>query len=574
MKDSQKGNNKTKEQLLQEIAALRQLVAELENLQSEHEQLSKKYRITLESISDGLVSFDKQWRYTYINDSAQNLLQKPREELLGKTPWEAFPDSPHLKFYTEFTRSCDQNVPVHFEEFYPSPLNRWFECHCYPGTEGLSVYFQDITKRKEAEEMLQKTRDNLEKCVLERTAELQKMHDALEAELAERKRVEEQLQQAQKMEALGTFAGGIAHDFNNILAAILGFTEMVMEDVADNPGAQRSLGYIHKSVIRAKELVKQILTFSRKTEYERNPLSVSPIIKETARLLRAFFPTSINIIPTTEATSDTVLASPLEIQQILMNLGANAAHAMEEKGNTLEIGLTDIVFPPGSLAIPPGLIPGEYLQLTVQDNGVGMSPEVKVKIFEPFFTTRRAGKGTGMGLSVVYGIVKNLHGAITVESELGVGSTFRVYIPKIEDTAITEGTAKNDTPRGAEKILFIDDEEFLTDWGKAALERLGYKVTAMNNSTEALNIFLSNPSQFDLVITDQTMPGVTGVQLSKRILEVRPDIPIVLCTGYSDHVSPEASSQIGIRQFLMNPSTRQELAQTIRNILDEKRDRS
>jgi CheY-like chemotaxis protein len=301
---------------------------------------------------------------------------------------------------------------------------------------------------------------------------------------------------------------------------------------------------------------------------------VSPIIKETARLLRAFFPTSINIIPTTEATSDTVLASPLEIQQILMNLGANAAHAMEEKGNTLEIGLTDIVFPPGSLAIPPGLIPGEYLQLTVQDDGVGMSPEVKVKIFEPFFTTRRAGKGTGMGLSVVYGIVKSLHGAITVESELGVGSMFRVYIPKIEDTAITEGTAKNDTPRGAEKILFIDDEEFLTDWGKAALERLGYKVTAMNNSTEALNIFLSNPSQFDLVITDQTMPGVTGVQLSKRILEVRPDIPIVLCTGYSDHVSPEASSQIGIRQFLMKPSTRQELAQTIRNILDEKHDHS
>jgi nitrogen-specific signal transduction histidine kinase/ActR/RegA family two-component response regulator len=400
------------------------------------------------------------------------------------------------------------------------------------------------------------------------------MHDTLEAELAERKRVEEQLQQAQKMEALGTFAGGIAHDFNNILAAILGFTEMVMEDVTDNPGAQRSLGYIHKSVIRAKELVKQILTFSRKTEYERNPLSVSPIIKETARLLRAFCPTTINIVPTTEATSDTVLASPLEIQQILMNLGANAAHAMEEKGNTLEIGLTDIVFPPGSLAIPPGLIPGEYLQLTVQDDGVGMSPEVKVKIFEPFFTTRRAGKGTGMGLSVVYGIVKNLHGAITVESELGVGSTFRVYIPKIEDTAITEGAAKNDTPRGAEKILFIDDEEFLTDWGKAALERLGYKVTAMNNSTEALNIFLSNPSQFDLVITDQTMPGVTGVQLSKRILEVRPDIPIVLCTGYSDHVSPEASSQIGIRQFLMKPSTRQELAQTIRNILDEKLDRS
>jgi PAS domain S-box-containing protein len=533
--------------------------------------LIEKCKTSLESITDGFVSFDKEWRYTYVNDTALRLLLKSREELLGRTPWEVFPESPRLKFYTECTRSCDENTPAHFEEFYPEPLNRWFECHCYPEPDGLSVYFRDVTEHKAALEALRKAAENLEFCVQERATELENMRIRLEAELAERKRVEEQLRQAQKMEAIGTFAGGIAHDFNNILAGILGFTEMAIEDIPpDCTQVEKNLQRVLTSAIRARELVKQILAFSRKVEHERSLLSLSPVIKETVRLLKAFIPSSVNIISTMTTTTDTVLASPVEVQQILMNLSSNAALAMGERGGALEITLAEIEFRRGTQDIPQDLAPGEYLELSVSDNGMGMSPELRERIFEPFFTTRGEGKGTGMGLSVVYGIVKALNGAITVESEPRVGSTFRVFLPKMKAETRPENVQTAPLPRGDERILFVEDEEMIVEWAQAVLERLGYTVTATTDSTQALGLFSSDPSRFDLVITDQTMPGIAGAQLSKEMLKIRGDTPIILTTGHSDTVSPETAKEIGIREFLMKPVTRQELAKTVRQVLDKK----
>ncbi len=382
------------------------------------------------------------------------------------------------------------------------------------------------------------------------------------------KQAEEQLRQSQKMEAIGTLAGGIAHDFNNILAAILGFTEMAADDVADRPEVGRNLQKVLKSAMRARELVKQILAFSRKTKYERTPLSLTPLINETVQLLRASIPATIEIRLAVTASSDHILAAPVEVQQILMNLATNASLAMQDKGGTLEISLTDIDFKPDAPVMEPDAMLGEYLQLMVKDTGVGMSPDVMKRVFEPFFTTREVGKGTGMGLAVVYGIVNDLQGTITVESASGVGSTFRVLLPKIKTAIEKEQVPTVVAPRGTERILFVDDEQMLLEWGQASLERLGYSVVALTDSTEALRTFSSDPSRFDLIVTDQTMSGLTGVQLAKELLKIRHDIPIILCTGHSEAVSLETAKDVGIRQFLMKPFAKQELAQAIRRVLD------
>ncbi len=350
------------------------------------------------------------------------------------------------------------------------------------------------------------------------------------------RQAEDQLRHSQKMQAIGTLAGGIAHDFNNILAAILGFTEMAIDDVADRPEVASSLSNVLKSALRARDLVKQILAFSRKTDTVRKPVSMAPLVKESLQLLRASIPANIEIALNVTAESDVVLADPVEIQQILMNLVTNASLAMEKQGGTLEIELANIDFVTGSDEMDQ-----EYVQLTVKDTGVGMSPEVARRVFEPFFTTRESDKGTGMGLAVVYGTVKELQGIITVESKPGKGSIFRVSLPTVRLVPLEETPGIARSPRGTEKILFIDDEKLLVEWARNALERLGYKVEAVNTPSDALKIFSSDPHGFNLVITDQAMPEMTGVQLTRELLAVRPDIPVILCTGHSETVSSESA---------------------------------
>ncbi|MBP1734964.1 MAG: signal transduction histidine kinase, partial [Deltaproteobacteria bacterium] len=310
------------------------------------------------------------------------------------------------------------------------------------------------------------------------------------------------------------------------------------------------------------------LAFARKSELTRKPLSLSPLVKETFQLLRASLPTTIDMNLNAKATRDSILASPVEVQQIIMNLATNAASAMKEKGGILGISTTDIDFEPDSPILDTDVEPGEYVQLIVTDTGHGMEPHVMKRIFEPFFTTKEVGEGTGMGLPVVYGVVKSLHGTITVESEPGIGSTFRISLPVIRTNEKEDGSEVQLAPKGSERILFVDDEELLTEWGQAALERLGYTVTALTDSTEALNLFSSDPSRFDLVILDQTMPKFTGLQLARKLLEVQSNIPIILCTGHSDSVSPEKAKAEGIKEFLMKPLGKQQLAVAIRRVLD------
>ncbi|HBA54934.1 MAG TPA: hypothetical protein DCZ04_10925, partial [Syntrophorhabdus aromaticivorans] len=395
----------------------------------------------------------------------------------------------------------------------------------------------DITERKQAEDALKKAHGLLEQRVQQRTAELREAHDRLKSEVAAREAMEERLRQAEKMDAIGTLAGGIAHDFNNILAAIIGFTEIAMDDsTPENTDVDRSHKRVLKAAIRGKDLVKQILAFSRKNPQEIVPLKLSSLIKETIQFLRASLPATVDIGVEITTESDTVLGDPSQIQQVVMNLCTNAGFAMRDKGGRLTISIRDAH---DFYTLPADLEPGPYVLFSVEDTGEGMEPYILKRIFEPFFTTKEPGKGTGMGLAVVYGIVKSLHGSITVTSEPGKGTTFNVFIPQAEPSIQSDEADEGDIPRGTGRILFVDDEEPLMEWGLTILRRLGYTVIGVTDSHHALSLFADNPGRFDVVITDYTMPRMTGLDLAKQLLRVRPDIPIILTTGYSEKASHE-----------------------------------
>jgi PAS domain S-box-containing protein len=392
---------------------------------------------------------------------------------------------------------------------------------------------------------------------------------AIERDVTHEAELETQLRQVQKMEAIGTLAGGIAHDFNNILAAIMGYTEMALYDVPEGNSGRRNLEQVLKAGYRGKDLVKQIITFSRRSEQERRPMRVSPIVKEALKLLRASLPTTIEIRQNIEAQSGMVLADPTQIHQVLMNLCSNAAYAMRQEGGVLEVNLANVIFDSVDAAPYPDLNPGPYLKLTVSDTGHGMDRAIMERIFEPFFTTKKPGEGTGMGLAVVHGIVKSCGGAIVVESDPRKRTTFEVFFPRIEGDSLKEADSDASIPTGNERILFVDDEEDLVDMVQQMLERLGYSVIAKTSSIEALKIFQAQPDQFDLVITDQTMPHMTGADLAKELMRIRSDIPIVLCTGFSEVINAEEAKTLGIREFVMKPFATREIAEITRHVLDE-----
>jgi PAS domain S-box-containing protein len=394
---------------------------------------------------------------------------------------------------------------------------------------------------------------------------------AIERDVTHEAELETQLHQAQKMEAIGTLAGGIAHDFNNILAAIMGYAEMALYDVPEGTQGRRNLEQVLKAGYRGKDLVKQIITFSRRSEQERGPMRVSPIAKETLKLLRASLPTTIEIRQHIEARSGMVLADPTHIHQVLMNLCSNAAYAMREKGGILEIRLADVDISSDGAASHLELDPGPYVKLTVRDTGHGMDRATMERIFDPFFTTKKPGEGTGMGLAVAHGIVKSCVGAIVVDSEPGKGTVFEVFLPRIEGDFLPETDLAAPMATGNERILFVDDEEDLVDMAQQMLERLGYSVVATTNSLEALEVFEAEPDQFALVITDQTMPHMTGADLAKELMRIRPDIPIILCTGFSEVINAEEAKTLGIREFIMKPFATREIAEITRHVLDGNR---
>jgi PAS domain S-box-containing protein len=388
----------------------------------------------------------------------------------------------------------------------------------------------------------------------------------IDLDVTEARRTEQQLRQAQKMEALGTLTGGIAHDFNNILAAMMGFTELAKGRAFKESRQEHHLQKVLDAGLRGRELIKQMLTFSRKTEQEKEPLQLSSVVKEAMNLLRASIPSTVSMRVHVDGEPGLVLADPTQMQQILMNLCTNAAHAMREKGGVLDVELSD--FSPLENGNTDGMKPSPYMKLVVRDTGAGIPSEVVDKIFDPFFTTKKQGEGTGLGLSVVLGIVKQHDGHITVESEPGRGSTFTVYLPKVAEQPRVKTVGEESVPTGHERVLFIDDEETLTEMGHELLEELGYEVTVKNDSIEALALFMADPVRFDLVVTDQTMPEMTGIELARKLMAVRPDIPVILATGFSHAADATTAGAVGIRAFLMKPLTKGELARTVRKVLD------
>ena len=504
-----------------------------------------KYQADLvKNVSDAIISTDLDFNIVTWNKAAETMYGYHRAEVVGKDVGELT--------NTEYQSDSPEDV-----------LNRFFEDGKWEG------------------EVIQKRKDGTTVNVL---ASVTLLRDGtgnpvgavtINRDITERKRTEEErkklesvIRHSQKMEAIGTLAGGIAHDFNNILAAIMGYGEMALMDAPQNSQIRADLEQIMSSSRRARDLVAQILSFSRRTERERIPVPVRAIVNECLKMLRATIPTTIDIRPRVGAETGAVLSDPTQIQQVVMNLCTNAAYAMRDTGGTLEVELSQADVDQNPAASIPGLKPGPHVKLVVSDTGTGIEPDVVEKIFEPFFTTKETGQGTGMGLAVVYGIVKGHGGVITVDSEPDFGSSFTVYLPTVKEKAAGDEIVTQKTPTGAESILFVDDEQTLARLGKRTLESLGYVVTAHTSSLEALDEFRSGPDRFDLVITDQTMPHLTGLRLAEEIIGIRPGIPVILITGYSDQATPERVERAGIKALVEKPMVRSQIARTIRDVLN------
>ncbi len=399
------------------------------------------------------------------------------------------------------------------------------------------------------------------------------------------KETEKKLQQSQKIESIGSLAGGIAHDLNNILFPISGLSEMLLDDIPpDNPAHER-IEQIYKSAQRGGDLVKQILAFSRQSNPRKLPIRIQPILKEVLKLARATIPMNIKITSHIQANCGMISADPTQVHQIMMNLITNAYHAVEQTGGTIHIELkeTDMasfdekeevpfhaMTPDGTSGCPLRLLTGKYACITLSDTGTGMDQTLINKIFEPYFTTKELGKGTGLGLSVVHGIVKEHGGDIRVYSEVGRGTVFNVYLPLLEDAgdSKTAGIPRK-YPTGCESILLVDDEESIVQIEQMMLEKLGYRVTARTSSPDALDAFRADPSIFDLVISDRGMPNMTGEQLAGELFSIRPDIPIIFCTGFSDENDEQGAKDMGIKGFLMKPVVLTDLAAMVRKVLDD-----
>lgn len=389
-------------------------------------------------------------------------------------------------------------------------------------------------------------------------------------DVTKREKMESDLRQTYKMEAIGTLAGGVAHEFNNMLGIIIGNIELALYDVPEWNPVRGNLEAINSASLRAKDVVRQLLSFSRKTKQNKKPIKIDAILKESAMLLRTSIPTSIEIRLDISDNIRSINADSTQIQQVIINLCTNAAQAMEKNGGVLTISMKEVeldgdVFP-GYREVPEG----NYIQLAISDTGHGIETRFKEKIFDPFFTTKDVGKGTGMGLAIVHGIVKNHDGAISVFSEPGKGATIKVLFPVCEEEPVAEKADPIELSTGNEKVLFVDDEKFVVDMTRQMLERLGYQVEARTSPIEALELFQSKADQFDLVITDMTMPQMTGVELSEKLKEISEKIPIIICTGYSSLINENKAKELGFAAYVTKPINMQLIAQTIRQVLDNK----
>lgn len=476
-----------------------------------------------------------------ISDSLATLHGLPTQQIIGKSFRDLSPEAaPRILQAAHAPDLRLNNVEIKAKDKHGNPFYFLENMHAIVEDKQLTSLWgtlSNITAQKEAEE--------------------------------QRRQLETQLNQAQKMEAIGTLAGGIAHDFNNILSAILGYADLAQLHAPTDSSLAKNLQAITEAGHRASILVQQILTFSRQSQVEKSPIQPQSIIKEAIKMLRASLPTTISINTNIDQDCPPITADPTQLYQIIINLCTNSFQAMAEKGGTLTLDLRP------APKLPPDLAPQkprDFIELAVHDTGQGIGPDIIKAIFEPYFTTKEVGKGTGMGLAITYAIVKEYGGAITVESEPGTGTTFHLYFPKSPQgaTPSTQKPAADLTPPGGnENILFVDDERLLVELGQAMLENLGYQVTTTQSPKEALTIFMANPTNFDLVITDQTMPEMTGLELARHLLKTNPDIPIILSTGYSSVVDRDTALACGITSFSPKPLAMATLARLIRKALSK-----
>ncbi|MCX5874850.1 MAG: PAS domain S-box protein [Deltaproteobacteria bacterium] len=509
------------------------------------QESKNRFRTLLDQAGDAFFLHDSDGRFIEVNERACDSLGYTREELLRMSVFDI--DADTLKESPKET-VWDTLVPGHPQTLYGTHLRKDgttfpVEVRIVLVEEGNKRYMQglarDISDRQQAE--------------------------------TEKEKLETQLRQGQKMEAIGTLAGGIAHDFNNLLSPIIGYSELILLERIANSTVTKQIQEILTAANRAKELVKQILTFSRRSEHKLAPLMVQPVIKEALQLLRSSIPSSIEIQQNINPEGGAVLADPVQIHQIIMNLCTNAYQAITSQSGIISVSLTPVILAQADIASKVGLQPGHYLKLVVEDSGEGIDPESLKRIFEPYFTTKEKGKGTGLGLAVVHGIVKNYGGEINVYSEPGKGTRFNIYLPVVsKETPQEKESLEKPLQTGTEKLLLVDDEAQITQLGQIFLETLGYQVTSCNDPAEALSLFSNEPNRFDLVITDMTMPKMTGALLSQKLLTVRKDLPIIMCTGFSETMDEETAKQFGIRAFLMKPVSSHDLAAAIRAVLDTK----
>jgi PAS domain S-box-containing protein len=532
----------------------RKQVVETLQAQEALRESEERFRKLGESAKDAIIIMDVDGRISFWNKAAQGMFKYRPDEVLGQDLHQLLaPERYREQFqmcFREFKaagedrplaktmelwalRSDGKEFPVELSLSRMKVKGQW---------ETIGIV-RDISERKRAEE--------------------------------ERNKLQEQLWRSQKMEALGTLAGGIAHDFNNILAAIIGYAELAMIDVPESSVQHSYLKSVVKAGYRAKDLVQQILSFTRQDHPEKRLITMVPLVKEILKLLRASLPKNIEISLSVQEGSSTVLADATQMHQVLMNLCTNAAHAMQEKGGKLHIQLSRVVIRDGGSIPGVSLSAGPYLQLRVQDTGHGMTPEVMERIFDPYFTTKKRGEGTGLGLSVVQGIVQGHGGAIRVQSQVGVGSTFDIFLPLVEDTPELRDTWEFDSlPKGKETILLVDDEETVLDVSRRMLERLGYCVEPRTDAEEALEMFRAEPGRFSLVISDLIMPTMTGDQLIGEIRRIRPDIPVILISGGAARMRVSTGNPEKADAILRKPLVMKELAEAVHRLLSQSGTRS